>query len=66
MQTEAQKRAKKKYMDKTYRIIIKNNAGCEIYNRLHNASNENNALLELLKESDVIIYGGDTITIELY
>lgn len=53
-------------MDKTYRIIIKNYAGCEVYNKLHNASNENDALLELLKESNVVIYEGDTITIELY
>jgi hypothetical protein len=46
---------------KTFRIIVKNGANCEIYNRLFNAETENEALKMFLENE--IIYCDDSITI---
>ncbi len=47
---------------KNFKIIILNGAGCEIYNKIIKAENENKAIIEVLDNE--VIYSDDTITIE--
>lgn len=50
----------------TYRVIIRNGTGSEIYNGLVNAETENEAIMKLLKDDIITLYCDDTLTIEEY
>lgn len=45
-----------------FRVIIANSVGAELYNDVIEATDENEALLKVLK--DEIVYSGDTISID--
>lgn len=47
-----------------YRIIVKNRANCEIYNRLFESKTENDAVKDFLEWET--LYDGDTLKIEEY
>ena len=47
-----------------YEIIIKNGAGCVVYNEIITAENENMAIKNFILNNRGTVYCGDTITIE--